>query len=193
MSIAVRNVGPVTATVTRQILELASGHGMAPIGPGEFAGVGDMAARLMNHTVASPETFIAVQQIQPASSLAFQEDGAITGVFGALLLRAAAVRQLMAGVFDGVDVDLELLSRGAEVPAIAYIWGIASTTKAAGSAMLAMCGALHVGPLGPFTVVTRAVTPVGRHLSLTRYGYQPLRHPDDDMLIRRAERQEVAA
>jgi hypothetical protein len=193
VSIAVRNPGPVTATVTRQILELAAAYGLSPIGPREFASVSEMAARLMNHTVASAETFTAVQQIQQASSLAYREGGVITGVLGVLLLRTPAVRQLMTGTFDGVDVDLDLLSRSSEIPAIAYGWGIAATTKTAGAAMMAMSVPLHIGPLGAFSVVTRAVTPVGRHVCLTRVAYQPLRHPDDDMLIRRAERQEVAA
>ena len=29
-----------------------------------------------------------------------------------------------------------------------------------------------------------AVTPVGRHISISRYGYRPLRSADDDILVR---------
>jgi len=50
------------------------------------------------------------------------------------------------------------------------------------------------------TIFTKAVTPVGRHTALNRHGYQPLRRPDDDLLIRlpegaaaRRERDAVAA
>jgi hypothetical protein len=182
-----------THAVSQEMLTVVADFGFSPVAAEEFPGVHEMASRLMNHDVASVETFLAVQAIQPGSSLAYREDGVVTGVLGVLLLRAGATAQLMNGTFDGVDVDLDLLSGPREVPAIGYGWGVAATTKTAGAAITAVSMPLRKGPLGPFTFVTKAVTPVGRHVSLTRYGYEPLRHPDDDMLISRAERQEAAA
>ena len=173
--------------ITQGMLDVAREYGFSPVEAHEFAVVRDMAARLMNHDVSSIETFAAVQTLQPASSLCFREDGAITAIMGVLLLREPAVGPLMTGAFDGVAVQPELLSRGAEVPAIGYAWGIAATTKTGGAAITAVGMPLRLGPLGTLTFVTKAVTGAGRHVAITRFGYEPMRGPDDDMLVSRVE------
>ena len=182
-----------TDQVTRGMLAVASEYGFSPVEAHEFAAVGDMAARLMRHDVSSCETFNAVQRLQPASSLCFREDGEITAIMGVLLLREPAVAPLMAGAFDGVAVEAELLSRGDEKPAIGYAWGIAATTKAGGAAITAVGMPLRMGPLGELTFVTKAVTGAGRHVAITRFGYEPMRGPDDDMLVSRVENLRRAA
>jgi hypothetical protein len=174
--------------ITRGLLDLSREYGFSQVEPSEFETVRDMAARLMNHDVSSSETFLAVQAIQPASSLCYREDGAITAIMGILLLREAAMTPLMAGAFDGVAVQPELLSRGDEVPAVGYAWGIAATTKAGGAAITAVGMPLRLGPLGALTFVTKAVTGAGRHVAITRFGYEPMRGPDDDMLVSRVEK-----
>jgi hypothetical protein len=173
--------------ITAGMLALSVEYGFSPVEPHEFADVRDMAARLMKHDVSSCETFQAVQAIQPASSLCFREDGAITAIMGVLLLREPAVEPLMRGAFDGIAVEPELLSRGEEKPAIGYAWGIAATTKAGGGAITAVGMPLRLGPLGELTFVTKAVTGAGRHVAITRFGYEPMRGPDDDMLVSRVE------
>ncbi|MGH6956108.1 MAG: hypothetical protein ACREEW_05530 [Caulobacteraceae bacterium] len=182
-----------TADVTQAVIAVARQFGFTPVETNEFPVVGEMAARLMKHEVASCETFQTVQAIQPGSSLCFREDGAITGITGLLLLREVAVAGLLAGEFDGVAVDADLLSRPGEGPAIGYGWGIAATTKTAGAAITALSMPLRLGPLGGLSFVTKAVTGAGRHVAITRMGYQPLRHPDDDLLVSWAEAQRRAA
>jgi hypothetical protein len=182
-----------TARVTERMLALVSEFGFAPIESEEFPAVHDMAASLMKHKVSSCDTFKAVQAIQAGSSLGFREDGVVTGIMGVLLLRAPAVDQLMQGRFDGVEVDPDLLSRDDETPAIGYGWGIAATTKAAGAAITAVGMPLRLGPLGAFTFITKAVTGAGRHVAITRFGYRPLRHPDDDLLVSEPEQARRAA
>ncbi len=182
-----------TDQITRELLTLAAEYGFSPVRPDEFAFVRDMAANLMKHDVSSCETFHAVQALQPASSLCYREDGVITAIMGILLLREAAVAPLMRGAFDGVAVQPDLLSRGDERPAIGYAWGIAATTKAGGAAITAVGMPLRLGPLGALTFVTKAVTGAGRHVAIARFGYEPMRGPDDDMLVSRVENLRRAA
>jgi hypothetical protein len=172
-----------TAEITRAMGGVAAAHGFRSVRPREFPQVRDMAARLMSHQVSTSTTFRAAQRIQPSSLLCYCEDGVITGVLGILMLREAAVEQLKTGRFDGVDVDLDLLARGNEAPAIGYGWGMAASTKPAGAAIISVTMPLRVGPFAALTFITKAVTGVGRHVSITRFGYRPLRGPDDDLLI----------
>jgi len=183
VSVQFAGLPTTTESITRAVLRIAGEHGMSAVRYDEFPFVHDMASRLMDHDVSSVETFRAVQAIQPASSLCYREDGVVTGVLGLLLLRATALDQLMHGTFDGKDIDFDLLSRGAERPAVGYAWGIAATSRTAGAAVTAFSGPLGEGATGGITFVARAVTEVGRHVALTRFGFRPLRHPDDDMLI----------
>ncbi|MFI4933145.1 MAG: hypothetical protein ACHP7N_00845 [Caulobacterales bacterium] len=145
-----------------------------------------MAAELMDHKVSECDVMRAVQAIQPTATLAYRRETVITGLVGALMLREPAVDLLMRGDFDAADVDLDLLAGPGEAPAIGYGWGIAASTKTAGEAVMAFGVELMQGPLAELGMVCRAVTPVGRHVCMTRFGYRPLRHPDDGMLIRPA-------
>ena len=172
-----------TVEISRRMESVAAAFGFRTVRPIEFPHVRRMAARLMAHEISSSRTFRAVQSIQASSSLCFCEDGVVTGVLGVLLLREAAVEQLKAGRFDGVEVDLDLLALPDEAPAIGYGWGMAASTKPAGAAIIAVTMPLRVGPLAALTFITKAVTGVGRHVSITRFGYRPLRGPDDDLLI----------
>ena len=182
-----------TASVSSWMIEIAAGLGMTPIAEAELPQAIEMTSGLMRHKVARLETFVAVQAIQPASALAFREDGVVTGVIGTLLLRAPTFRQLLGGAFDAVDVDLDLLSRGREAPSLGYAWGIAASNKTAGAAVMALGEAFRQGPFRPFPFYAKAVSPVGRHIALTRGGYQPLRHADDDLMVRQAAAMVAAA
>jgi len=172
-----------TAEVAEGMAVVAARHGFRAVLPHEFVAARRMAARRMGHGVSTARTFRAVQRLQPMSCICCCEDSAITGVIGILLLRDAATAPLRSGEFDGVNVDLDLLARPGEVPVIGYGWGMAASTKPAGAAIIAVTQAFRAGPLADFTFITKAVTAVGRHVSITRFGYRPLRGPDDDLLI----------
>jgi hypothetical protein len=183
----------LSSEITRRIVDLAKRFDLSPIRQDEFRPVHRLAARLMEHKVTPVDVMARVHAIQPAASVAFREAGEVTGIVGALLLRRTAMDALMHGDFDGAEVDLDLLARADEVPDSAYGWGIAASTKSAGAAISAFGVALMDGPLGALVVVSRAVTPVGRHVCITRFGYRPLRNPDDDLLIRAPLARRLAA
>ena len=193
MSAIVASRPQTTISISASIINLAAYHQMSPVEDNEFPFVHSMAAELMRHDVSTVEVMRDVQRIQPTASLAFREDGVVTGVTGALLLRKSAIHQLRAGEFDGANIDPQLLARPGEPTDLCYGWGIAATTKTAGAAVSAFGVGLMHGPLSGLTVICRAVTPVGRHVCTTRFGYEPLRHADDDLMIRRPTRQAYAA
>jgi hypothetical protein len=169
------------------MIAVALEAGMVPPAEHEISVARALAGDLMQHEVVSVETLMAVRAIQPAAMLVFKEQDQITGVFGQLLLRPSAVRSIFAGDFDALDVDIDHLSRPGELATLGYAWGLAASTKRGAGAVI-LHGQLVRARLFPdLTIFTRAVTPVGRHIALNRYRYQPFRHPDDDLLIRLPE------
>lgn len=143
----------------------------------------ELASRLMAHKVVSAAKLLEVQLVQPAATLVFMEDGRVAGLSGQLMLRSSAVRPLFDGRFDATDIDVAHLCRDGELIALGYGWGIAASTKTAGRAIGAFGQAVTARIYCEIPTLTRAVTAVGRHVAQTRYGYVPLRHPDDDILI----------
>lgn len=156
---------------------------MAPPTEAELPEARALAAQLMDHEVVSIETLIAVQGIQPASSLVYKEGGRITGVSGQLMLKPEAFRVMLAGEFDAVDIDIRLLARDGDLVSLGYGWGIAASTKPAANAVSWVGRTMRLRLFTHIAGFTRAVTPVGRHIALNRYGYQPLRHAEDDLMI----------
>jgi hypothetical protein len=172
-----------TAQLGREVLHLAAQHGFYPAAHDDFDVVHEMASRLMAHKVTSIATFRAVQDVQPWASCCYREDGVVTGLMGLLLLREKAVAQMLDGSFDGMEVDTDLLSRGRELTAMGYGWGMAATTPASSAALRACVWQVRSVALGHLSFTATAVTPAGRHVCITRLGYRPMRHPDDSLLI----------
>ncbi len=156
---------------------------MVPPTEAELPEARALAGKLMDHEVVSIETLIAVQHIQPASSLVYKEGGRITGVSGQLMLKPEAFRVMLAGAFDAVDVDTRLLAHDGDLVSLGYGWGIAASTKPAANAVSWVGRTMRLRLFTHIAGFTRAVTPVGRHIALNRYGYQPLRHDEDDLMI----------
>ena len=182
------DIPPVTSRLDPEAMTaVALEAGMVPADEDEIAVARQLAADLMQHDVVSIGTLQAVRAIQPAAMLVYKEDGRVTGVFGQLVLRPSAIRRIFEGDFDALDVDTDYLSRAGEIAGLGYAWGLAASTKRA-AASLILHGQLVRARLFPdLTIFTRAVTPVGRHIALNRYRYQPFRRPDDDLLIRLPE------
>jgi hypothetical protein len=176
---------PTTAEILQTTVEVMAVHGFAPVREDECAQVHDMAAELIGPDVASAETLLAVRRLQAASCLGFREDGRITGVLGYLFLGRSALDDMMAGRFDALKLDIGRLSPPDQPPALGYTWGIAATSRNASAAAYAASGELREGAWSALTFVTRAVTPVGRHIAITRGRYTPLRFADDEFMIRR--------
>ena len=169
--------------ILARVIEVSSSHGVSPVTAADLPEAQELATRLMEHKVATLETYLRVQAVQPASVLVAQGLGRITGVIGVLFLRQAAVDQLLEGAFDALDPDTALLTEEGERPVAAYAWGVAASTKPAGQAVLGGGGAVRQLLFPTITRFTRAVTGAGRHVALTRYGYRPLRHAEDDLMV----------
>jgi hypothetical protein len=174
-----------TSDILRTTIEVMRTHGYEPVAEGECADVRRMAAALIGPDVASAKTLLAVRRLQSASCLAYRENGEITCVVGYLFLRQSALDDLMAGRFDALKLDVSRLSASNEAPALGYTWGIAGTSHVGARAAYAASAEMRQGAWRNIPFVTRAVTPVGRHIAITRGQFVPLRHPDDDLMIRR--------
>ncbi|HEY1427496.1 MAG TPA: hypothetical protein VGF50_12555 [Caulobacteraceae bacterium] len=152
-----------------------------------------VAAKLMAHQVASEATLSRILAVQPASTLILREDGAVAGMTATLLLRPEAEPALTAGAFDGMDPPDQLLARGSDAVGFYYIWGIAGSTKSASSAVMELSRRFRYGVLAELTAYAVAATPVGRHVGITQLGFEPVRHPGDDLLVSPAQLERVAA
>lgn len=175
------------------MLAIGREHAMAPPTIDELRQARAFASKLMDHEVVSLETLVSVQAIQPASTLVFKEEGRVTGVAGQLILNSSTIRPLLAGDFDALNVDPAFLARDGELVALGYAWGIAASTKAGGQAIGGFNHLMRERLFPHIAGFTRAVTPIGRHVAATRYGYVPLRHDDDDLMIAIPGREAVAA
>jgi hypothetical protein len=180
-----------TITLTRQprlfseqILAVAAARGCSPPDLAELVEGRELATELMDHEVAPLAVYLAVQAVQPSALFVYRQEGRIAGVFGALFLSQPAVERILSGRFDALNPDLSLLTRDGERPALAYSWGVAARTKVAGAAVLGAAGDVTRTLFPEITAFTRAVTGAGRHIALKRYGYRPLRGPEDDLLVK---------
>jgi hypothetical protein len=165
------------------MLAIGREFGMAPPTKSELPEARALASALMEHEVVDASVLTAVLDIQPAATLVYKEDGRITGLSGQLILTARAWAPLLAGEFDALVVDPGLLAREGQLVALGYGWGVAASTKPAGYAVTNVLRVTRERLFPNITAFTRAVTPIGRHVCMTRYGYEPLRHEDDDLMI----------
>jgi len=176
-------LAPQPPLVLSRVIAVSSPHGVAPATSADLPEAQALATRLMEHKVASLETYLRVQRVQPAAVMVAKEAGRITGVVGMLFLRPAGVDQILDGVFDALDPPTEVLTAEGECPVALYAWGVAAATKPGGQAILVGGRAVRLELFPTITGFTRAVTGAGRHVALTRYGYRPLRHAEDDLMV----------
>jgi hypothetical protein len=165
------------------VLATAREFGMTPPSEAELHEARALAGSLMDHEVVGIETLIAVQAIQPTSTLVFREDGRITAVAGQLVLKSTCIAPLLAGTFDAMNVDTDYLARDGDLVALGYAWGIAASTKPGGQAIAGFNRLMRERHFPHIAGFTRAVTPIGRHVAASRYGYVPMRHDDDELMI----------
>jgi hypothetical protein len=166
------------------LVEAADAMGVSPPRLDELDEIRAFASRLIAHKVASRAAYAGALAVQPFALLVCREAGRIAGVMGQLFLRRQGVEAVLAGCFDGVDLDPALLTHEGERPIAGYIWGVAADSKPAAKAVFAASNEIRYRFFPTLTVFTRAVTPVGRHISVSRYGYRPLRWNADDVLVR---------
>lgn len=176
-------LAPQPALELSRVIAVSAPHGATPATAEDLPEAQALATRLMEHKVASLETYLRVQEVQPAAVLVARDQGRIAGVVGMLFLRPAGVEQILDGVFDALDPPTEVLTAEGECPAALYAWGVAAATKLGSQAILVGGRAVRLELFPTITGFTRAVTGAGRHVATTRYGYRPLRHADDDLMV----------
>jgi len=166
------------------MLSVVAEYRCAPPNLSELIEARTLATRLMDHEVAPLDTYRRALAVQPSAVIVFKQDGRVTGLFGALMLKAPALDLVLEGRFDALAPDTDLLTRDGERPAFAYNWGVAAENKTAAVAVLTAVGEMTRRLYPHITAFTRAVTGAGRHIALKRYGYRPLRGPDDNFLVK---------
>jgi len=152
-----------------------------------------VAAKLMDHQVASEATLLRVLSSQPASTLICRDEGRVAGIVATLLLKREAEPQLRAGAFDGLEPPAALLASGADPVGFYYVWGIAGSTKTASSAVMELSRRFRYGVLADVAAYAVAATPVGRHVGVTKLGFEAVRYLGDDLLVSPPQLAEVAA
>jgi hypothetical protein len=141
-----------------------------------------IAARLISDGIASAETFIAMQKLTGASVFVLREDGAVTGMLGFFILRAAGLKAIEGGTFDAIDPDWDMVALAGETPAAVYGWGFAATTERGGRAAVKASVDLHRRLFWGMPTFTRTATPDGVRVILGSMGYRIYRE-DDPTLV----------
>jgi len=183
----------LAAKYTRTMREVGAAVGFSRPEPAELPQARVVTAQLMGHDVASAETILSILAIQPASTLVFREAGAVTGVVATLLLKQAAEPDLRAGAFSGLRPSDDFLASSSDPVTIYYLWGIAGATKTASSAVMDLSHRYRYQVLADLTAYAVAATPVGRHVGVTKLGFEAVRYPTDDLLVSPPVRTLVAA
>lgn len=178
---------------TARMLNAAASLGFAPAEARDLPQARVVAAKLMDHQVASEATLLSILAVQPASTLIFKDAGEVSGMVATLLLRPEAEPVLRSGDFSGLTPPPALLARNADPVGFYYLWGIAGSTKTASSAVMELSRKFRYDALADLTAYAVAATPVGRHVGVTKLGFEPVRHPDDDLLVSAAQLERVAA
>jgi hypothetical protein len=185
---------PATADrYSRRMLEAAADLGFRPAADEDLPPARIVAAKLMAHQVASEATLSSILARQPASTLIYRDGGVVAGMVATLLLKPEAEPVLRAGDFDGLTPPDALLARAADPVAFYYLWGIAGATKTASSGVMELSHRFRYDVLADLTAYAVAATPVGRHVGVTKLGFGPVRHPDDDLLVSPPQPARVAA
>ena len=189
----IRSRPQLAAQYTRLMEDVGVAVGFTRPEPAEIPQARVVTAQLMGHDVAVAETILAILAIQPASTLVFREAGAVTGVVATLLLKPTAEADLRAGAFSGLRPADAFLARPSDPVTIYYLWGIAGATKTASSAVMELSRRYRYQVLADLTAYAVAATPVGRHVGVTKLGFEAVRYPTDDLLVSPPVRTLVAA
>jgi hypothetical protein len=145
-----------------------------------------LAAQLISADVTSVEHLAAVQAVTGASLFVHKEAGAVTGVLGFFSARQSGLQALEAGGFDARDFDLDLVARPGEAPAAVYAFGVAASTKQAGSYVIRGSAGIQEALFWGVPIFTRVATEDGARVLLGSLGFA--RMANDPSLVRRPPR-----
>lgn len=173
-------------TDPERICSVAALFGLSPATLPQIQSGRRLAAQLISNDLTSVDLLTAVQRITSSSLFVFTEAGAVTGVLGFFPARPAGVAALDAGEFDARAFDLDIVARPGETPAGVYAFGVAASTKAAGSAIIRGSAAIQEALLWALPIYTRVATEDGARVLLGGLGFA--RAENDPTLVRRPPR-----
>lgn len=146
----------------------------------------EIAARLISDSIASAETFIAMQRLTRASVFVHREAGAVTGMLGLFLLRPVGLAAIQKAHFDAIAPDFDQVARPGETPAACYGWGFAATTDRGAGAAVKTAVAMQKRLFWAIPTFTRTATPDGARVILGPMGYQIYSASDPTLVWRPA-------
>lgn len=133
----------------------------------------ELAAGLIGESIATLETSRVMRALNPMSTMVFKEDGVVTGVLGALPLRASGLLALATERFDPVNPDPDQIAPSGEAPLAFYGWGFAATTRRASAVVLNGAILFRTTVFPSIPGFARAATDAGRRVLNGRLGYTP--------------------
>ena len=139
-------------------------------------------AALIGDWIASVETITDVYRRNPLSFLFYREDERITGVVAFLLLRPAGLLAIATDKFNGVTLDLDLVSSPDEVPLAGYGWALAAKSRRSAAAVLLGLEKVRTALYPQIPFFARAATPDGRRVLCGRLRYIPFPRSTTGML-----------
>ncbi len=160
--------------IRRLALPALEALGVHPATLQDIAEARAFAAGLIGPGVCDAPTLAAIHRhAGGAAVFIHREAGAITGVLGWIPLSAAGLAAVLAGRFEGARPDLGLVAAADELPAAAYGWGIAASTRVASRAIVGSTIALIEDVLPDVPWFTRPATADGLRVIVGRFGYAP--------------------
>lgn len=137
-----------------------------------------LAARTVSPNIATVETLAQLQDLTRSSSFTFRGvNGQLAGVMAIIPLTAAALPDLAAGIFDGVNPPQAQAARPGETVVAIYGWGMAGTTLRGRATVMAGAVKLHRELFPTIPLYGRAATPGGERTLLKRIGARPVPRP----------------
>lgn len=141
---------------------------LAPIGmldarPADFAGIRELAVRLISPNVASQDSLAALHRRTGYGTYVVRAEGVVTGFLSFIFLNAAGLRAVEQDVFTPLDPQLEYVVEADETPVAVYCWGIAASRRRAAAILVEGSWSARAAlPDTPYFV--RAATDDGRRL-----------------------------
>lgn len=159
-------------TLPTNVAHVAGVHALEVLDERGVRDARTVAAELIGDGIATAECLVALQSRFNASVLGFRQDNALTGMLGAFPINRAGLKAVENGIFDAVQLDLDLVAQPGEEPAGYYGWGFAATSRDGARAVMRACVDIH--RLLYFAVPTfaRAVTADGSR-ALQSIGFRP--------------------
>ncbi len=155
------------------VIHCLASHGLEPATPADLPAGRALAAELINSEVATSETFAATHAKTGASVFVFRQGIQITGTLGLVPVGPDGLRMICNHSFNPRDPALSLICSPGDPFAALYGWGFAASTRKAAATVVLASMQLRDTVFAGIPCFTRAATPAGARIILTKMGYRP--------------------